>query len=173
MYKGKLLPRRPRGGVQVQLYSFFNFGAMCGWVVNATLRPFHRLEREAVPIQEAGWAPGPLWTGAKNLAPTGSRSPDRPARSGSPYRLRCPGVRFVCSVTYRARLGCPPSLPSVSTEGVLPSQLTDWREHLTITISVVFKVKKYWIQTSSVLYFILAVVHTFTFTYCVQETQTP
>jgi hypothetical protein len=22
-------------------------------------------------VQEAGWAPGPVWTGAKNLAPTG------------------------------------------------------------------------------------------------------
>jgi hypothetical protein len=33
------------------------------------------------------WAPGPVWTGAKNLAPTGFRSPDRPARSQSLYRL--------------------------------------------------------------------------------------
>jgi hypothetical protein len=32
-------------------------------------------------VQEAGWAPGPVWTCAKNLAPTGIRSPDRPARS--------------------------------------------------------------------------------------------
>ena len=28
--------------------------------------------KDMVPIvQEAGWAPGPVWTGAKNLAPTG------------------------------------------------------------------------------------------------------
>ena len=32
-------------------------------------------------VQEAGWAPGPVWTGAENLASTGIRSPDRPARS--------------------------------------------------------------------------------------------
>jgi hypothetical protein len=32
-------------------------------------------------VQEAGWASGPVWTGAENLAPTGTRSPDRPARS--------------------------------------------------------------------------------------------
>jgi len=38
-------------------------------------------------VQEAGWAPGPVWTGAENLAPTGIRSPDRPARSESLYRL--------------------------------------------------------------------------------------
>ena len=28
-------------------------------------------------VQEAGWAPGPVWTDAENLAPTGIRSPDR------------------------------------------------------------------------------------------------
>ena len=38
-------------------------------------------------VQEAGWAPGPVWTGAENLAPTGIRSPARPARSESLYRL--------------------------------------------------------------------------------------
>jgi hypothetical protein len=35
------------------------------------------------PVQEAGWTPGPIWTCAKNLASTGIRSPDRPARSQS------------------------------------------------------------------------------------------
>ena len=34
------------------------------------------------------WAPGPVWTGAENLASTSIRSPDRPARSESLYRLR-------------------------------------------------------------------------------------
>jgi hypothetical protein len=31
-------------------------------------------------VQEAGWAAGPVWIGAENLAPTGIRSPDLPAR---------------------------------------------------------------------------------------------
>ena len=45
-------------------------------------------ERDPVPIvYEAGWAPGPVWTGAENLALTGIRFPDRPARSESLYRL--------------------------------------------------------------------------------------
>jgi hypothetical protein len=40
------------------------------------------LRKEVVPIvQEAGWAPGLVWTGAENLASTGIRSQDRPARS--------------------------------------------------------------------------------------------
>ena len=30
------------------------------------------LEKDSVPIvQEAGWAPEPVWTGAENLVPTG------------------------------------------------------------------------------------------------------
>ena len=34
-----------------------------------------------------GGPPGPVWTVAENLAPTGIRSPDGPARSESLYRL--------------------------------------------------------------------------------------
>ena len=59
-------------------------------VVNATPHPPR--ESDPVPIiQEAGRAPGPVWTGAENLASTGIRSPDRPSRSESLYRLRYPG----------------------------------------------------------------------------------
>jgi hypothetical protein len=51
-------------------------------------RPLSTPGKDPVSIvQEAGWAPGPVWTGAENLAPTGIRSPDRPARSQSLYRL--------------------------------------------------------------------------------------
>jgi len=40
--------------------------------------------KDPVPIvQEAVWAPGPVWTGAENLAHAGIRSPDRAARSQS------------------------------------------------------------------------------------------
>ena len=42
--------------------------------------------KEPVPtVQEAVWDPGPVWTGAENLALTGIRSPDRPTRSESLY----------------------------------------------------------------------------------------
>jgi hypothetical protein len=44
--------------------------------------------KDPVPIvQEAGWAPGPVWTGAENLALTGIQSLDRPAHSQLLYRL--------------------------------------------------------------------------------------
>ena len=48
--------------------------------------------KDPVPVvQEAGWAPGPVLTGAENLVPTGIRSPDRPARSESICRLNYRG----------------------------------------------------------------------------------
>jgi hypothetical protein len=44
--------------------------------------------KDPVPIvQEAGWATGPVCTGAENLAPIWIRSPDCPVRSQSLYRL--------------------------------------------------------------------------------------
>ena len=46
-----------------------------GVKVSATPRPLFNPGKDPVPIvQEAGWAPGPVWTGAENLAPTGIRS---------------------------------------------------------------------------------------------------
>jgi hypothetical protein len=55
--------------------------------------------KDPVPIvQEAGWAPGPVWIGAENLAPTGIRSPDLPARSESLYRPRYPAHRILTDV---------------------------------------------------------------------------
>jgi len=52
--------------------------------------------KDPVPIvQEAEWAPGPVWTGTENLAPTGIRSADRPARSQSLYGLSYRRLDFV------------------------------------------------------------------------------
>jgi hypothetical protein len=48
-------------------------------------RPGHfTLGKDLVPIvYEAGWAPGPVWTGVENLAPTEFQYPDRLAHSDS------------------------------------------------------------------------------------------
>ena len=63
-----------------------------GLVFNVTPRPLFTLGKDPVPIlYEAGWAPGPVWRGAENLALTGILSPDRPARSELVYRLSYPG----------------------------------------------------------------------------------
>ena len=64
-------------------------------MVSVTPRPLFTPEKYPVPIvQEAGWAPGLVWTVAENLASTGIRSPDRSARSQSLYRLRYPAHNF-------------------------------------------------------------------------------
>jgi len=72
-------------------------------VVNATPRPQFNPGEDPMPIvYEAGWATGPVWKGAENLAPTRIRSPDRPARSESLYRLsyRGPQAVFLGSTKY-------------------------------------------------------------------------
>jgi hypothetical protein len=91
--KGKAHPRTvledPEGGAEVYLYSFFNLVARWVCLVNVTPRPLYPRERDPVStVEEAGWAPGPVWTGAENFFFAGIRSPDRPSRSESLYRLR-------------------------------------------------------------------------------------
>jgi hypothetical protein len=77
-------PRRPLGSVEVYLYSVLDLGTRRGWGVSVTPRPLSTPGKDPIPtVQEAVWAPGPFWTGAENLAPTGIRSPDRPSRSQS------------------------------------------------------------------------------------------
>jgi hypothetical protein len=58
---------------------FHDHGTRRGWGVSVTTRLLCTPGKDTVSIvQEAGWAPGPAWTGAENLAPTGIQSPDRP-----------------------------------------------------------------------------------------------
>ena len=46
-------------------------------------------------VQEVGWAKGPVWTRAENLAPTGIRSPDRPASSVNKENKRRNADRYI------------------------------------------------------------------------------
>jgi hypothetical protein len=90
--KGHLITghQGPRGGLEVELYSFSTSALeRGGW---SAPRPGRLTPgKDPVPlVQEAGWAPGPVWTCAKNLAPTEIRFPDPPARSQSLYRLSYP-----------------------------------------------------------------------------------
>ena len=75
---------------------FNDSGTRRGLVVSSTTRPYFSRGKDLVPIvQEAGWAPGQVWTGGKSL-PTGIRSPDLPARIQSLCRLSYP--EFVCDI---------------------------------------------------------------------------
>ena len=60
-------------------------------MVNATSRPLYPV----LIVQKAGWAPGTVWKGAENLAPTGFRFPNRPAPRESLYRLGYLGRHYV------------------------------------------------------------------------------
>ena len=56
-------------------------------MVSSTPRPHFTPGKDPAPIlQEAGWAPGPVWKGGKSR-PHSDSIPDRPARSHSLYRL--------------------------------------------------------------------------------------
>ena len=80
-------PWRLRGGVEVQLYSFFSLTPIWGLVVNTTPRPFYPLVPKKRPCTHCIGD----WVGPR--APTRIRSPDRPARSESLYRLHYPDPR--------------------------------------------------------------------------------
>ena len=69
---------------------FHDRGTRRGWVVGSMPRPHFTPGNDPVPIvQEAGWAPGSVWTGGKSRSHRDS-IPDRPARSQSLYRLSYP-----------------------------------------------------------------------------------
>ena len=59
-------------------------------MVSSTSGPHFTPGKDLVPIlQEAGWAPGPVWMGRKSR-PHQDSTPDRPAHSQSLYRLSYP-----------------------------------------------------------------------------------
>jgi len=71
-WKGKVHPctgRTAHRGNRGVALLFLGHGTRRGWVVSFTPRPLFIPGKDPLPIvQEAGWAPGPVWTGAENLA---------------------------------------------------------------------------------------------------------
>ena len=106
--KGKvfLLQARcgPEGGRGIALL-FHDRDTRRGWVVSSTPRPHFTTGKDPVPIlQEAGWAPGPVWTGGKSR-PHRDSIPDRPARSQSLYQLSYPAhTSYMYIVIIRNRI---------------------------------------------------------------------
>ena len=95
--KGKVIPLQVRCAQRVGrgiALLFHDRGTRRGWVVSSTPRPHFTLGKDPVPIlQEAGWAPGSVWTGGKSR-PHRDSIPDRPARSQFLYRLSYRATSF-------------------------------------------------------------------------------
>jgi hypothetical protein len=67
-----------------------------GWVVSTTPRPLYPRERPSTNYT-GGWVgPRARLDVSEKSCPTGIRSPDRPARSKSLYRLSYPAHMYVC-----------------------------------------------------------------------------
>ena len=88
-----------RGSRDIAL-PFHDHGTRRGWEVSIMPWPLFTPGKDPVStVQEAGWAPGPVWTGTEYLTPTGIRSPDRPACSHSPNWLRYPAHGWNSRIT--------------------------------------------------------------------------
>jgi hypothetical protein len=71
---------------------FHDYGTRGGWGVSVTPRPLFTPGKDPVPIvQEAGWAPGPVWTSAENLCTVCS------ARAITSWQLSSISVILNCS----------------------------------------------------------------------------
>jgi hypothetical protein len=82
------LPWRPREGVEVQLYSFFNLGARWTWVVNATTRPLYPRETDPLRIVQGLVEPQDRSGRVRKISPPPGFDP----RTFQPlYRLNYPG----------------------------------------------------------------------------------
>jgi len=71
----------PEGGYRGIALLFHDRGTRSEWVISSTPRPHFTPGKDPVPsLQEARWAPGPVWTGGKSR-PNRDSILDRPARS--------------------------------------------------------------------------------------------
>lgn len=92
---------------------------MCGWSAPRSCC-FTPGKAPKPIVQKAGWFSRPVWMGTENLVHTGIRSPGRPSRSDSLYRLHHPvghygeapvGILSVTLVFLEEILRGPSSVP--------------------------------------------------------------
>lgn len=106
-------------GLYVQLYSFFNLDAKCGWLVFVTPRPVYPKERHTVHIRRKVCCTlGSAWKVTKNLAPPAIRYPDRPDHTESLYPLHYAGPQHF-SIT--------PSEQSITLQELIYGVKSNWR----------------------------------------------
>jgi len=77
-------------------------GTRRGRGVSVTPRPLFTPGKDPVPIvQEAEWAPGPVWTGAENLAPHREFDPRTVQPVASRYTDYATRTTSVANVAYK------------------------------------------------------------------------
>ena len=117
---------------------FHDHGNRREWLVSSTPRPHFTPGTIRYPLYRR--LGGQVWTGGK-YRPNGIRSPDRPARSQSLYRLsypahpdrftswkwpRCPLQRRLCELQWRSGSSDPCRGPNRGSSSPQPSQYTDY-----------------------------------------------
>ena len=112
LLKSRYRPGVAHRGRRVIALPFHDRGTRRGLVVSNTARPHFTPGKDPVPIlQEAGWAPGPVWTGGKSR-PHRDSIPDRPARSQLLYRLSYPAriveTKFLMTLIWRPHISHNP-----------------------------------------------------------------
>ena len=81
----------PRGWVEVYLYYSMTVALEGGvWSAACPGRTLLPGKTQVLILQEAGWAPGPVWMGGK-CRPQQDSIPDHPARSSVAIRTELPG----------------------------------------------------------------------------------
>ena len=113
----------PEGGVDVQLYAFFNLSARWGWVVNSTSRPLYLRERPGTHCGSQGWSGR-----VRKISPfAGIRSPDRPAPSESLYWLSYPERTYSSMYEHKWKFGGDWAEWVNFTHKEMYSRSSDWR----------------------------------------------
>jgi hypothetical protein len=85
-------PEGPKGGGRSIALLFPDLGARRRWVVSTRPRPLYPRERPGPPCTGSWVGPRAGLDVCDKSRPTGIRSPDRPARSQSLYRLSYPVI---------------------------------------------------------------------------------
>ena len=107
---------------------FHGRGVRRGWVVSSTPRPQFTPGKDPVPIlQEAGWTPGPVWTGGKSGTHWDS-IPNRPALID--YILYIIMAKFI-------------ALPTFLCIKLTSSELTDDVQWTSDLINLYYCLKRY------------------------------
>jgi hypothetical protein len=89
----------PEGARGIALHSL-DLGARRGWLVSTMPRPLYPLERPSIHCT-VGWVdPRADLEVCAKPRPTGIRSPDRPARRQSLYRLSYPGPSILVDIPH-------------------------------------------------------------------------